>query len=255
MPPTGKLNDAKESNGWLDSHRKTVYNRRTEAQKMKKLKEISEQIRDSITQFVEESDGGASVLEKTVVDMKKRLAVAKELVAEAIAEEQRLKQACQKAVDTAEVWAKKADAALQNGDMEAARDAQQRKQQQLQRADDYERQIQTQHTIIDSLKTALNDFYQQFQNTVQRAETLHHHQKQAETRLKLHKLIAEIELHLSNTFKQTEQKIKKTEAAAELWEKQNRQIETQQKTKGDAFNLDEELAKLKEDILGSKKND
>ena len=222
---------------------------------MKKLKEISEQIRDSITQFIEETNGGASDLDKTVVEMKKRIAVAKELVAEAIAEKERLKQSHQEAINAVEVWAKKADAALQDGDIAAAREARQRKQQQVQRADDYERQIQTQHAVIDSLKTALNDFYQQFQNTVQRTETLHHHQKQAETRLKLHKLIAEIEPYLSNTFKQTKEKIKKTEAAAELWEKQNRRTETQQQTKGDAFNLDEELAKLKEDILGSKKND
>lgn len=222
---------------------------------MKKLKEISEQIRDSITQFVEAANGAESDLDKTVVDMKKRIAVAKELVAEAIAEKERLKHSHQEAVNAVEVWAKKADAALQDGDIAAAREARQRKQQQVQRVDDYERQIQTQHAVIDSLKTALNDFYQQFQNTVQRTETLHHHQKQAETRLKLHKLIAEIEPHLSNTFKQTKEKIKKTEAAAELWEKQNRRTETQQQTKGDAFNLDEELAKLKEDILGSKKND
>lgn len=222
---------------------------------MKKLKEISEQIRDSITQFVEAANGAESDLDKTVVDMKKRIATAKELVAEAIAEKERLKQSHQEAINAVEVWAKKADAALQDGNMEAAREARKRKQQQVQRADDYERQIQTQHAVIDSLKTALNDFYQQFQNTVQRTETLHHHQKQAETRLKLHKLIAEIEPYLSNTFKQTKEKIKKTEAAAELWEKQSRRTETQQQTKGDAFNLDEELAKLKEDILGSKKND
>ncbi|RKU37192.1 hypothetical protein C6496_10625 [Candidatus Poribacteria bacterium] len=222
---------------------------------MKKLKEISEQIRDSIMQFVEESDGGGSMLEKTVVEMKKRIAVAKELVAEAIAEKERLKHSHQEAVNAVEVWAKKADAALQDGDIAAAREARQRKQQQVQRADDYERQIQTQHAVIDSLKTALNDFYQQFQNTVQRTETLHHHQKQAETRLKLHKLIGEIEPHLSNTVKQVEEKIKKTEAAAELWEKQNPRTETESETHREAFNLDEALAKLKEDILGSKKND
>ena len=222
---------------------------------MKKLKEISEQIRDSITQFVEESDGGGSMLEKTVVEMKKRIAVAKELVAEAIAEKERLKHSHQEAINAVEVWAKKADAALQDGDIAAAREARQRKQQQVQRADDYERQIQTQHAVIDSLKTALNDFYQQFQNTVQRTETLHHHQKQAETRLKLHKLIGEIEPHLSNTVKQVEEKIKKTEAAAELWEKQNPRTETESETHREAFNLDEALAKLKEDILGSKKND
>ena len=222
---------------------------------MKKLKEISEQIRDSITQFVEEANGAESDLDKTVADMKKRIAVAKELVAEAIAEKERLKQSHQEAINAVEVWAKKADAALQDGDIAAAREARQRKQQQVQRADDYERQIQTQHAVIDSLKTALNDFYQQFQNTVQRTETLHHHQKQAETRLKLHKLIGEIEPHLSNTVKQVEEKIKKTEAAAELWEKQNPRTETESETHREAFNLDEALAKLKEDILGSKKND
>ena len=222
---------------------------------MKKLKEISEQIRDSITQFVEEANSAESDLDKTVADMKKRIAVAKELVAEAIAEKERLKQSHQEAINAVEVWAKKADAALQDGDIAAAREARQRKQQQVQRADDYERQIQTQHAVIDSLKTALNDFYQQFQNTVQRTETLHHHQKQAETRLKLHKLIGEIEPHLSNTVKQVEEKIKKTEAAAELWEKQNPRTETESETRREAFNLDEALAKLKEDILGSKKND
>ena len=222
---------------------------------MRKLKEISEQIRESIIQFIEESNSGASALDTTVVDMKKRIAEAKELTAAAIAEEQRLKRAYQETVDAAEAWTKKVDTALQDGDMAAAREARQRKQQQLQQADDYERQIQTQYIIIDSLKTALNDFYQQFQNTVQRTETLHHHQKQAETRLKLHKLIAEIEPHLSNTFKQVERKIKKTDAEAELWEKRNRRTKTESKTNEKALNLDEELAKLKEDILGSKKND
>ena len=44
---------------------------------MKKLKEISEQIRDSITQFVAEANDAESDLDKTVVDMKKRIAVAK----------------------------------------------------------------------------------------------------------------------------------------------------------------------------------
>ena len=222
---------------------------------MKKFKEISEQIRESITQFVAEANGAESDLDKTVVDMKKRIAVAKELVAGAIAEKQRLKRTHQEAVDAAEIWAKKADAALQDGDIAAVREARQHKQQQSQRADDYERQIQTQHAVITSLKTALNDFYQQFQNTVQRAETLHHHQKQVETRLELHKLLGEIEPYLSNTFKQAEEKVKKTAAAAELWEKRNPRTEIASETHGAASNLDEALAKLKEDILGSKKND
>lgn len=222
---------------------------------MKKLKEISEQIRESIIQFVEAANGTESDLDKTVVDMKKRIAVAKELVAEAIAEKERLKRAHQEAVDALDVWLKKGHFALLAGNLQEALEIQQQRQQQSQRVKEYECHIQAQHAVITSFKTALNDFYQQFQNTVQRTETLRHSQKQAETRLKLHKLIAEIEPHLSNTVKQAEEKIKKTEAAAELWEKQNRRTETQQKTKGDTFTLDEALAELKEDILGSKKND
>ena len=219
---------------------------------MRKLKEISEQIRESIIQFVEESEGAESVLDKSVIDMKKRISTAKELVAAAIAEEQRLKRAYQEAVDAAEGWTQKADDALQNQDIAAVQEARQNKQQQLQRANDCERQILTQQAVVSSLKTALNEFYQQFQNTVKRSETLHHHQKQAETRAELHKLLAEIKPYVSNALEQAERKLKKTEAEAELWEKRNRQTEPQPETSGDALNLDQELAKLKEDILGNK---
>ena len=220
---------------------------------MKKLTEISEQIRERIIQFIEAAEGTEPALNKTVVDMKKRIAAAKELVAAAIAEEQRLKQAYQEATDTAEIWAKKADTALQNGDIVAAGEARQNKQQQTQRANDYEHQIRVQQAVVSSLRTVLNEFYQQFQNTVKRAETLHHHQKQAETRLELHKLLAEIEPYLSNAFEQTKQKLKKTKAEAGFWEKRNRRAETQSETSTDNINLDQKLTKLKEDLLGNKK--
>ena len=219
---------------------------------MKKLKEISEQIRESITQFVETVDGSESILERTVADMKKRIVEAKDLVAAAMAEEQRLKQCYQESVDAAETWAKKADAALQNQDITRAREARQRKEQQTQLANDYEHQIHTQQAVVTSLKTTLTEFYQKFQNTVQRAESLQHHQKQAETRLELHKLLAEIEPYLSNAFEQTERKLKKTKAETELWEKRNCRTETQSDTSGNTNDLDQELAKLKEDILGDK---
>ena len=62
---------------------------------MKGFKEISEQIRDGITRFIEAVDGTESALDKTIVNMKERLAEAKDLVATAIAEEQRLKRAYQ----------------------------------------------------------------------------------------------------------------------------------------------------------------
>ena len=76
-------------------------------------------------------DSTDSILDEAMVDMKERLDEAKELVAIAIAEEQKLKRARQEAVDAANMWNEKADTALQNSDIASTSEARQRKQQHL----------------------------------------------------------------------------------------------------------------------------
>ena len=219
---------------------------------MKGLKEISEQIRDGITQFIEAADGSESLVDKTILDMKKRLAEAKDLVATAIAEAQRFKRAYQEAIDTAEIWGKRADDALQKDDHVCASEAQQHKQQHLLLADDYKRQIDDQEAVVVRLKTALHEFYHQFQDAVKRAETLCQRQKQADTRAKLYKLLFdEIRNDVSKAFKQAEQKLKTTEAEAEIREGKRTLTPTEAETTGDTSNLDQALAELKDDVLGS----
>ena len=218
---------------------------------MKRIKEISEQVRENISQFLEAVDGAESSLDKAIVDMKERLAEAKELVATAIAEEQKLKRAYQEAVATAQVWGERADAALQNRDMARVKDARQRKQQQLDIADTYKRQLVVQETVVVSLKTVLHEFYQQFQNAVMRAETLSHHQKQAETRAELYKLIAAAEHTISNAFEHAEQKLKTVEEKAEISGNRERSDATEVKKNVNDSDLDQALAELKSDVLGS----
>ncbi|MXV72773.1 PspA/IM30 family protein [Candidatus Poribacteria bacterium] len=216
------------------------------------LKEISEQIREGLTQFIEAADGSESLIDKAILDMKKRLAAAKDLIATAIAEEQRLKRAYQDAIDTAETWGKRADDALQREDHVRASEAQQHKQQYQYLADDYKRQLDAQEAVVVRLKTALHEFYHQFQDAVKRAETLCQRQKQADTRAKLYKLLFdEIGNDVSKVFKQAEQKLKTTEAEAKMWEDKSCQTTTETETTGDNFNLDQALADLKEDVLGS----
>ena len=223
---------------------------------MKGLKEISEQIRDGITRFIEAVDDTESALDKTVVNMKARLAEAKDLVATAIAEEQRLKRTYQEALDSAEIWAKKADAALQMEDLERANDARQRQQQHLSRADDYKRQMNAQAAVVARLKTALHDFYHRFQDAVKRAETLCYRQKQTETRTKLYKLLFdEIDNDASKAFEQAEQKLKATEVEADLWERKRHQTTPETETTEEKTDLDQALRDLKNDILGSRGND
>ena len=218
---------------------------------MKRLKEISEQVRENIHQFLEAMDGAESLLKGAVDDMKARLNEAKDLVAAAIAEEQRLKRAYQEAVDTANVWSEKADAALQNRDIARASEAQQRKRHHLNVAEGYKRQIAAQTTVVMSLKTALHEFYQQFQNAAGHAETLSHRQKQAETRAGLYKLITTAEDAISTALTQAERKLKTTEEKAEIWENRNRRDATDVKKNTDSSNLDKSLAELKSEVLGS----
>ncbi len=220
---------------------------------MKGIKEISEQIREGITRFIEAVDDTESALDKTIVDMKERLAEAKDLVATAIAEEQRLKRAYQEAMDAAEICRKKAHAASQSEDLEFARDARQRQQQHLLRADDYKRQMNTQEAVVDRLKTEIHDFYHRFRDAVKRAETLCYHQRQTETRAKLYKLLSdEVDNDVSKAFEQAEQKLKATEAEAEVWERKRLHTTTEAETTEDATNLDQALTKLKEEVLGSR---
>ena len=219
---------------------------------MKTLKGISEQIQENINQFLEAVDGAESLLEKAVVDMKARLNEGKNLVATAIAEERRLKRAYQEAVDAANMWSEKADTALQNRDIARASEAQQRKRYHLNIAGGYKRQIAAQTTVITSLKTALHEFYQQFQNAAGHAKTLSHRQKQAETRAELYKLIAAAERAISTALAQSEQKLKTTEEKAEIWENRNRRDAADVKKDAGSSNLDQSLAELKRDVLGDR---
>ena len=223
---------------------------------MKGFKEISEQIRDGITRFIETVDGTESALDKTIVNMKERLAEAKDLVATAIAEEQRLKRAYQAALDSAEIWSKKADAASQVEDLERADAARQRQQQYLSRAADYKRQMNAQEAVVDRLKTALHDFYHRFRDAVKRAETLCYRQKQTETRAKLYKLLFdEIDNDVSKAFEQAEQKLKATEVEADVWERKRHHTTPETETTSEKTDLDQALTDLKNDILGSRGND
>lgn len=223
---------------------------------MKGLKEISEQIREGITQFIEAADGTESLVDKAILDMKERLAEAKDLVATAMAEEQRLKRAYQEAIDTAEIWGKEVDTASQMDDPERASKARQREQQYLLRAEDYKRQIDVQKTVVARLKAALHEFYHEFRDTLKRSETLCQRQKQAETRAEFYKkvyqlLFNELNTNVSKVFEQAEQKLKATEAEAEIWENKSRSATADAETDRDNFNLDQALAALKDDVLGS----
>ena len=184
--------------------------------------------------------------------MKKRLIEAKDLVATAIAEEQRLERAYQEAIDAAKVWGNKADAAERQGNHERASEAHQGKQECMSRADDYKHQIDAQKAVVARLKSALHESYQRFRDAAEQAAELHQRQKQAKTRTELYQLLSdEIANGVSEALERAKQKLKATEAKAEILEDKYHQTTTKAEATGDSLNLDQALAELKDDVLGS----
>ena len=104
-----------------------------------------------------------------------------------------------------------------------------------------------------SLKTTLHEFYQQFQDAAKRAETLSHRQKQAETRSKLYEVLAVSEDAIAAVFARAEQKLKATEEKADTCGNRSHPDALEIENDTDALDLDEVLAKLKSDVLDSRR--
>ncbi|MYF97508.1 hypothetical protein F4212_00010 [Candidatus Poribacteria bacterium] len=223
---------------------------------MKKLIAISEQITERINQFIEDLEKNGSTLDKTVYDMKKRINIAKEHVATAIAGEQTLKRTYQMVVDKVKMWDEIAKTSIEDGDHEQASEANQHKEQLIQRAQDLEQRIQTQENIVTELKTELLEFYLRLKKSSEHVESLSHRKKQAETRAAFYKVLAEFDLHDdSNAFQQAEEELKAAEEEAKRWEERSRKTTVKRETPKKENKLDEALAALKNEILGDSQND
>ncbi len=225
---------------------------------MKSLKKMAAQFREELDTLLEtEVKLAKSGVEKAIDDMKKRLAAGKDLVAAAIAEEQRLKRACQETVNAAKAWGEKADAALKNGETALAREALRQQQKSRARLSRIQEQLETQKAIVANAKATLQEFYQRFQRAVERAESLQTRQKQAATRVECYNIFNKTPEDAA--FKQAEHQVKEMETEADSVQNAEDSGELAAR-KGTGphptnpeqakKNVDDALAQLKNDILG-----
>ena len=227
---------------------------------MKRLKQLSEKIKENIDLLIESETEKKSTLELTVLDMKNRVVIAKGLIATAIAEIERLKHAYKDAINAQDViqerWKKIVDAEITDGDSQKADEAKQNLHRQQQRVNDLEKQIHLQETVVTELKAKLISYHRQFKTASERAESLTQQQKQAELQAEFYQLFAESDNpDNSHAFKQAEIRLKETEAAAELWKERNQKTSEKIEKSEKGLNVDEVLAALKNEILGSSQND
>lgn len=227
---------------------------------MKRLKQLGEQIggqiREGIDEFFDTIEETESPIQKSINKMKKRIPDAIEIVAAAIAKEQMLKYAYQEAIDAVQICENKINSATTDRDADLEETARLHKEMYLQRATELEQQILEQETVVSTLKAALFKFYHLCQKAEKRAETLSYRQQQAEIQANFFQLLSEFNLTDDNiALQQAEKELKKTEARVKMLERRNHQYTSNVKeTKNDA-SVDEALAELKRDILGSSQND
>ena len=151
---------------------------------MKNLKEIAAQFREELHTFLDtETLLTKPGFQKTLDEMKAKIADGKELVAAAMAEEERLKRAYQEAVDAAKAWGEKADAAMKKGQTALAREALQHQRKSRSHLARLRQQLEAQKVVVVNLKATLQEYYRRFQDAVERAESLQTRQKQAATRV------------------------------------------------------------------------
>ncbi len=220
---------------------------------MKTLKQITEQVKESINQFIEETENGEILVEKSTEEMKKRIQEAKGLIATAIVEEQRLKREYQQVIEALNSLREKTETASQSLDAENEKEAQHLINQHQNRANELEGQIHEQEQVINELTGALKDFYQQFHEISIKLKELSQRHQQAKTRSEFNKILAEFELSdANNVIQHAEEALRKAEAEAKQWEKRRqRNSEQSDMKKEEAFNVDDALEALKRDILGS----
>ena len=223
---------------------------------MKKLRQLSEQIMENINQFIEDAENNDSPIEESVEDMKKQIQVAKGIIATAIADEQKLIRAYREAIDAANRCEHRINTLLQNNNEQHANEIrlQGKKYQEL--AHDLEKRIRAQEMLIEELKVDLSEIYEQFRSTSSRVDALFHQQKQAKTRAEFQKILAEFDLIDVNTTSQhAEHDSENAENEITEMEEHERKNDEPNETTQKGFNIDEALADLKKDILGSSQND
>ena len=213
---------------------------------MKNLKEIAAQFREELHTFLDtETLLTKPGFQKTLDEMKAKIADGKELVAAAMAEEERLKRAYQEAVDAAKAWGEKADAALKKGQTALAREALQHQRKSRSHLARLRQQLEAQKVVVVNLKATLQEYYRRFQDAVERAESLQTRQKQAATRVDFYQTFNR--KPDETAFKAAEQQVKETEAQADSL--QHDAPAPQPSSEGEKENVDDALAQLKDDVL------
>lgn len=212
---------------------------------MNRIKQMSKKIREGIDQFFEDLEDNETEIEKALTDMKNRIPEGIDLVATAIAEENRLKHEYRELLRIGQI----SGGTISKDEVDVNSEW---KSKYLRKINELDRQIEEQERVVSDLKSDLFTFYQTYQKALKRAKTLSIRHKQAETQAEFYRVLSEFSLpEHKRTFQQAEDEVRRMEAKVKMLKGKN----SKPKDNEDDFNIDDALDELKRDILGSSHND
>ena len=184
------------------------------------LSRIFNLFRATTSDLLDKAEDPGKMIKQMISDLEAQKKKAKEQMTEALALQKRLERDTEKEHQEAEKWEQKAILAVQNEKDDLAKEALTRKNEHLQRALDFEKQLEMHRNNADSLKESYQTMEDKIDEIKRKQGILSVKQKQAEAQEKIYKTIEGLgdTSGIMDTIERAEEKVETLQARAEAYQ-------------------------------------
>ncbi len=218
------------------------------------FQKLSLLLRSNINDAIARAENPEKVLNQLIVDMREQLSKAKQEVAVAIADEQKLRAQVEEEARQANEWEKRAMLAVREERDDLAKQALVRQQEHADRATSLEQTWQRQAQETEKVKASLRELNDKIEEAKRKKNLLVAKQKRAQAQRRIHETMAGMsDKSAFEAFERVAEKIEESErralAAAEVTHTLSGDtVETEFKRLEGADDVDQRLAALKEQL-------
>ena len=184
------------------------------------LTRIFNLFRATTSDLLDKAEDPEKMIKQMISDLEAQKKKAKEQMTEALALQKRLERDTEKEHQEAEKWEQKAILAVQNEKDDLAKEALTRKNENLRRALEFEKQLEMHRNNADSLKESYQTMEDKIDEIKRKQGLLSVKQKQAEAQENIYKTIEGLgdTSGIMDTIERAEEKVENLQARAEAYQ-------------------------------------
>lgn len=177
---------------------------------------LSRLLRANVNEALDRAEDPELMLDQMLRDMETNIAAARSQVASMIAQEKELEADLREVTELSGEWQSKAEAAVQAGKDDLAREALRRKKDNDESAGLYEQQLSSQKQTLARMKDQLQSLESKFQSTLSQRDTLIARQRRAKSSQQVAETVSTFSpMDPTSDLDRIERKIRSQEARAE----------------------------------------